>query len=530
MNILKLRQILIYTAIIIFISAGGLVYYEINSENKAEYLTILHTNDVHGRLEPIEYKDHKGLVGGIARRAKIIKDIKNTNNNVMVVDAGDFAQGTLFFNFFDGIPDAKLMNQIGYDVAIPGNHEFDKKLDTAKKIIKNAEFPFVCANIAFTEDEELQKLIRPYIIKNYNGLKVAVSGILTEDLKTLVNNLDGVEVFNATDTAKNIVEELSSKADLIIFLTHMGSSKDIQLAKNVDGIDVIIGGHTHTLFQQPEIVNNTLILQAGEFGVYVGKLDLEISGNKIKDHSYRLIPVDDSVKADETIEEKVKILSQKLDKYRKEKIGEIDFTIGENRNIRATLQKEGALVVNSIKNAFPDTDIVLQNSGGIRLQKVIEPGDISVANILTLFPFENTVVTLELKGSDLKSVLETSSRTYPQRNGGFLQSLGLEYVIDTDKTNQILSRDGSKIEREGNRVSDIKINGQPLKEDKYYKIAINDYMFNGGNGYSQFKNGINPINTGVKVQDLIIEYIKQNSPVSIEIKDKIKVPPALIKQ
>jgi len=528
MKKLNYRGNILIIIIIVLLGVGGYSYYEENSASRTKYITILHTNDVHGRIEPFKYEDKKGLIGGMARRAALIKALEGSNENVVTVDAGDFAQGSLFFNIFSGIPDVKLMHAAGYDIATLGNHEFDKGLKVTKEIVKQSEFPFVCANIRFTGDKELQEMIKPYVIKDYNEVKVAFIGLISEQLKILANKLDDVEILDSVKTGREIAEKINSEVDLIVVISHMGEDDDIELAKAVPEIDVIIGGHSHTFIEQPRIYNEkqdkTLVLQGGEFGVYLGRLDISVKDKEIQSYYYSFIPVDEQITADVDIQKKVKILAKEIEKYKHKKIGKLVVAIGdEDKNIRKTLMKKGSLVTEAIKYRFPEVDVVLQNSGGIRLNRQIGPGDITLADILELYPFENTIVTLELKGSDLKSVLETSSRRYPRSSGGFLQSLGLEYTINTDKPHQVLSENGLEIITPGNRVSDIKINEAPLESDKYYIIAVNDYMYNGGNGYSQFERAKNVLDTGILVQDVIEEYLQEKSPVSPEVRDRIHV-------
>ncbi len=522
------RENILVLIIVILLSAGGYAYHEINGFDDTKYLTILHTNDVHGRLEPFKYGKNKDLTGGMARRATLIKKIESSNKNVITVDAGDIAQGSLFFNIFNGTPDVKLMHSAGYDIATLGNHEFDKGLSVTKEIVKHSGFPFVSANLVFTEDKELQEMVKPYIIRNYNGLDVAFIGLIAENLKTLVNNLKNVEVLDSIETTKAIIKDINLQADLIVVISHMGVSADIELAKSIPEIDVIIGGHSHTLLSYPKIFNKnsdkTLVVQGGEFGAHLGRLDIAIKDKEIKNYYYNLIPVDFKIKPDPVIQEKIAVLAREIEKYKTKKVGELTVSIGdEGHNARTALVKQGNLVTKAIKYRFPEVDAVLQNAGGLRLQRTITPGGLTSADVLEIYPFENTIITLELKGRDLKSVLETSSRFYPRENGGFLQSIGLEYTINKDNSPQLIADDGLTIIKPGNRVSEVKVNGSELENDKYYKIALNNYMFNGGNGYSQFKNSVNAVDSGILVQDAIVEFMENNSPVSLEVRDKIHI-------
>ena len=491
----------------------------------AHNLTIIHTNDVHGRLKPVDY-DNKQDVGGFAARAKLIKKIKSQNKNVLVLDAGDIAQGTLFFKFFDGVPDMKLMSEVGYDAAELGNHEFDKGISGVEKIVESAKFPFLCANIRFLNDSELQKKVKPYIIKDYNGFKVAIIGIIANDLKTLISSSQNLEVLDSVEITKNIVKEINSKVDLIVVLSHSGFEEDIKIAKAVPEINVIVGGHSHTFLKKPYQVfhgkTSTLIVQDGEFGINLGDLDLKFENKNIEKYNYNSILVDGTDK-DRFFEKKIAKLYRKIYLQSNQKIGEIKVSFEGEPSTRKQLNKYGALINHSIKEKCPEAEIVFLNGGGIRSKKPWKAGDINLADVFEVYPFENLIVVADVKGSDLKSVLETSSRYFPESNAGLLQSLGLEYNVNTKENPQILSEDGLKIIKEGNKVSNIKINGKPLENDKYYKIAMNDFIFNGGNCYSQFKNAKNVRKTNIFVQNAIIDYIKKNSPVSVEVEDKINL-------
>ena len=486
-------------------------------------LRILHTNDVHGRLEPIDYHG-KENVGGFAARAKLIKKIRTENDNVLVLDAGDFAQGTLFYKFFSGIPDIKFMSKAGYDAVELGNHEFDKGMNSLEKVVDESKIPVLCANIKFLNNPGLQTKIKPYVIKDFKGFKVAIIGVIAENLKTLVNNKGGFEVYDVKDTVRDIVSKVDSQADLIIVLSHIGYDEDIKLAKAVPEIDIIVGGHSHTDLNSPKNIfyngDRTLILQDGEFGVQIGDLKLEADNGEIKNYSYRQVTLDGS-KQDRYFRKKISKLSREIESVSNQKIGELLTPIDVTKNNPGTgLTKAGTLIVKSIKAKVPEVDIVLQNAGGLRGSGPVEKS-VTKRNVFELYPFENNIITAEIKGSDLKSIIETSSSRFPSSSDSFLQSLGLEYSIDTKKPAQILSEDGLCILKEGKRVSGIKIGGQPLIPDKYYKVAVNDFVFNGGNGYSQFKNAKNAVNTGIFIQDAIVEFIKKNTPVSVRVEDRI---------
>jgi 5'-nucleotidase/UDP-sugar diphosphatase len=517
--------------VFIVLSVFALVFSAMGIDWAPNYITILHTNDVHGRIEPFRYRDGKELVGGLAGRAALISSIESSNRNVITLDAGDFAQGTMFYNVFKGKPDVELMSIAGYDAGTLGNHEFDKGLNNLKNNLKAATYPFVAANIRFTKDAELQSLVKPYIIREQHGLKTAIIGLVPEDLKTLTNVPDGFEVLDPVETTRKIVKEVNPKVDMIIVLSHEGLEDDIKLAKSVPEIDVIVGGHSHTLLRHPMLFNQngdkTLIVQDGEFGRYLGRLDLKMRDKKVQNYYYELIPINGNVPHNAMYEEINGYTSKYANAvrdYGKENVGKIGVTIGADADKTKTeLTITGALVTNAIKSRFSQVDVVLQNSGGIRLRRSIGPGDLTLVDVTELYPFGNKVITLELKGSELKSILETGARTYPRPNDAFLQSLGLEYTINTAGKPQVLSDDGLKIISEGNRISDVKVDGIPLDNEKHYKIAVNDYIFNGGNGFSQFKKAFNVADTGVFIPDIIGDYVKNDSPLTVKLKDRINI-------
>lgn len=511
------------------------------------YLTILHTNDVHGRLVPIDYSNDQLSVGGIARRAALIKSIKATHKNVLTLDAGDTFQGTIFFKLFNGIPDAKFMSEIGYDASTIGNHEFDKGIDTLEKIICSASYPYISSNIKFLHDEKLNKKVAGYIIKNYDGFKVGIIGVTTDKLKTLINNYDNnIRVSSDIKTVKKLVKKLKPEVDFIVVLSHIGFEEDVKLAKMVPDIDVIVGGHSHSFLTQPSVIreynkpaktlsgigaiigeslnylltysyilpdrmNKTLIVQDGEFGINLGELDLVIKDDKIENYNYRLIPVNNCIPEDKSIAAEVNLLSQKADNITKNTVGFLNTPLDSRKNsLRSGLTTAGLLITEAIKSKYPDIDIVMQNSGGIRGNKYINAGPITLADIFELYPFENTIVLLKLSGSDIKSILETGTASLFNDNSSSLQTNGLDYTVDLSQ-------------KEGSRVSEIKVNGIPLNPKCYYKVAVNDFMFGGGDGFFQFKKAKKVIKTNILLQNLIINYVKNNSPVSLTVKDKIEI-------
>jgi 5'-nucleotidase len=248
-------------------------------------LVILHTNDTHSQIEPLQDKDGS-LIGGIYCRAAIIDQVRQENKNVLLLDAGDYFQGSPFFNFFKGATEIKFMNLLGYQAATLGNHEFDNGSKMLAKQLAKAKFPIVCANYLFF-NKKLNNIVKKYVVLEIDGKRIGIFGLLT-DIKSLTTpqNYKDLKYLNAIDVADCMVKELreTEKCDLIICLSHLGLNEgtednpdDIMLASKVKGIDVIVGGHSHTVIEKPDVVNETLILQTGKKGQRIGVLQLTIN-------------------------------------------------------------------------------------------------------------------------------------------------------------------------------------------------------------------------------------------------------------
>lgn len=246
-------------------------------------IIILHTNDTHSHLE--SYNDpEQGNVGGVVRRNTLIQATRDENPNTIVVDAGDFSQGTPYFNLFKGAPEIDLMNKMGYDAVALGNHEFDNGLKALEKRLKRANFDVLCANYKF-KNNRLARIVKPFTIVYIDDKKIGFFGLL-RDMKQVImpNYYQEVTFLDPIPTAKNIVEILKKEqCDLIICLSHLGINPeytgditDRDIAENIAGIDFIIGGHNHLLLEEPVIVNNTKILQARKNGAFVGKLTINL--------------------------------------------------------------------------------------------------------------------------------------------------------------------------------------------------------------------------------------------------------------
>ena len=251
---------------------------------EAQELVILHTNDTHSRIEPLPETDrYNPDLGGVVRRAAYVDKTRKENDNVLLFDAGDFLQGTPYFNMFKGEVEVEAMNLLKYDAVTLGNHEFDYGMDVLEDIVKKATFPIICTNYDFS-GTPIDEYIKPYLIINKNGIKVGVIGANIQPLGLVASmNYEGMQFLPPVETANKTAEMLRNdlKCDIIVCLSHLGIGNELKLAEDSRNIDIIIGGHSHTFMQEPSLRKNldgkeVLVYQTNGRGVYVGRIDVKL--------------------------------------------------------------------------------------------------------------------------------------------------------------------------------------------------------------------------------------------------------------
>lgn len=469
-----------------------------HNKDKVHKITILHTNDHHGRFWP----NRDGELG-LAPRATLInqlrEEIEKEGGHVLVLDAGDVNTGIPQSDLLDAEPDFKGMSLIGYDVMAVGNHEFDKPLKTIFKQRDWGGFPFVSANIY---NKEGKRIFPSHITKNIGGLKVTIFGLTTEDtpFKSNPKNSKEIKFVPVIEEAKKIVPDLRKDADLLIALTHIGhypneshgadAPGDVTLARQVNGIDVIVGGHTQKPLFQPDIQNGSVIVQAAEWGKYVGRVDLEIYKGKVSLKDAKLIPVNlkDSqvkIKADPKVESFLKPYKDKGDASLLIDLGTADAEfIGKREIVRTRETNLGNLVTSAYKAKF-NADLSITNSGGLR--DSIYPGKVTYETVLMVLPFGGEVAVAELTGSELKNYLEYVVFNLSSGSGSFPQMSGVDLKASSEKK----------------RITELLINGKKVSPKQKYVIALPEFIANGGDKYPK----LNYRKTGFIDADVFKEFI-----------------------
>ena len=251
---------------------------------QAQHLILLHTNDTHSRIEPLPDTDkYNPDLGGVVRRAAYVDKMRSENENVLLFDAGDFLQGTPYFNMFKGEVEIEAMNILKYDAVTLGNHEFDYGMDVLVNIVKQATFPIVCTNYDFS-DTEIADIIKPYHIIFKDGVKIGIVGANVSPVGLIAStHYKGMKFLPPIPTLNQTAEMLRNdlNCDMVVCLSHLGIRDELQLAEKSRNIDLIIGGHSHTFMSKPSVRNNldgkeVLVFQTNGRGVYVGRIDVEL--------------------------------------------------------------------------------------------------------------------------------------------------------------------------------------------------------------------------------------------------------------
>lgn len=477
------------------------------------HLTILHTNDHHGRF----WRNDDGEYGMAARKTlidSIRAEVAAEGGEVLLLSGGDINTGVPESDLQNAEPDFLGMAMLDYDAMAVGNHEFDNPRDVLMQQADWAGFPFLSANIVYTDSGKT--LFEPYEMFTVQGHKVAVVGFTTEDTVKIANPeyMTDLSFLAPSDVAADLIPELDAKSDLVIAVTHMGhyangnyggnAPGDVTLARSVNGIDVIVGGHSQNPLFEPDVQNDTLILQAYEWGKYVGRLDLTLRNGEIVDYRYDLIPVnllddnDQLMRAEIAEDEDMLAMLTPYQEAGGEALDTVigsangDF-IGDRAVVRNEPTNLGVLIARA-QRARTNADVGIMNSGGIRAD--LEGGDISYKDVLTVQPFGNMLAYVDFTGAELMNYLNAAAEK-EAGSGAFAQFDGVELRIVAGE------------------VVEAEVGGEPIDPSQTYRLSVNSFMASGGDGYPNITEHPNYVNSGFVDADMLADYIEQNSPLDI---------------
>ncbi len=476
---------------------------------KSVPLTLLYTADVHSRIDPFPeafyHKTYAGK-GGLARITSMARQIKQQTPNALLLDSGDYLQGTPFFNFFKGDVELKAYQQAGFDAITIGNHEFDNGVSMLRNALSNYKGPIITTNVTFSPD-----MGQRYAVLKAGNVRVGLFSLLTE-VSGLVTppNFQTAKYYDPIKVAQAAVEKLSKEADIIVCMSHVGivppwseddpaghsSSKvtDEVIAANVPGIDVILSGHTHAMVSNPIVVkagnHRTLIVAPGYGGGYLGKLDLVVRDGQVQRYDNNLVPLTASVAPAQDIESLVSPYRAKMNQTIKQKIGNAqgDFRRYSGADYESSLNNLMAdATLAAARKIDPEVEFGISSSGTPR--NYIVSGPITIEDAYYALPFDNKVVIVEAKGDKVVQMLTTQRRW-------------------TDNKRHSIANASYTLHPSARKISDIVINGKPFDPKKTYKVAVNDYIADGGSGFSMVP-GLKRTNTDALQRDALIDYIKQ---------------------
>ncbi len=453
-----------------------------SSAPRSEELVIVHTNDTHSMIDP---ETATGL-GGIARRKVLIDSIRAAHPEAIVVDAGDIVQGTLYFHLFKGKVEQEMLNRLGYDLQILGNHEFDNGIDGLKNMLADARPTLLASNYEFA-DSLLRSRFTPYYIKEQGGKKIGFMAVNLNPVGMISEgNYDGVKFLPWRDAAQATIDRLRNdeKVDYVVAITHIGYDGsdenpelfgDRQLAAQTSGINLIIGAHSHTLLDPAETVadakgNPVVICQTGKNGRYVGEAKLNLRTGAV---SEKLIPVDARLDSRRDGE-----LMQALEKYRAgvdslyaREVGRVDTAEPLSNKSQQMWQFAGNFVLNRGSRLAPGVQGAISNKGGLRV--TWNPGPLTEGQAIDMMPFNNRIVVLDISGQDLLDAFKVMEA----RGGDIAVGLTPQSPIDPAAT---------------------------------YRIATIDYLANGGDYMEPLTRG-RVVATSPKIayEDLL-DYLSEN--------------------
>ncbi|RAU42370.1 bifunctional UDP-sugar hydrolase/5'-nucleotidase [Pseudocitrobacter sp. RIT415] len=511
-------------------------------KDKTYKITILHTNDHHGHFWRSEYGEYglaaqKTLVDGIR------KEVAAEGGSVLLLSGGDINTGVPESDLQDAEPDFRGMNLVGYDAMAVGNHEFDNPLSVLRQQEKWAKFPFLSANIYQKSTGE--RLFKPWAIFKRQDLKIAVLGLTTDDTARIGNpeNFTDIEFRKPAEEAKLVIQELqmNEKPDFIIAATHMGhydngnhgsnAPGDVEMARSLPAgaLAMIVGGHSQDPVCMasenkkqvdyvpgtpcaPDKQNGIWIVQAHEWGKYVGRADFEFRNGELKLVHYQLIPVNlkKKVTYDNGQSERVlytpqipesaqmlSLLSPFQNKGKAQlgvKIGTVNGHLEGDRSKVRFVQTNLARVILAAQMARTGADFAVMSGGGIR--DSIEAGDITYKSVLKVQPFGNVVVYADMTGKEVTDYLTAVAQKKPD-SGAYPQFANVSFIA------------------KGGKLTDLKIKGEPVDPAKNYRMATLNFNASGGDGYPQIDQLPGYVNTGFIDAEVLKQFIEQNSPIDV---------------
>ncbi|MBL0371715.1 5'-nucleotidase C-terminal domain-containing protein [Rhizobium sp. KVB221] len=510
----------------------------------ADYeLNILHINDFHSRIEAInkfdstcsaEEEGKNECFGGAARLKTAIDQTRAAlaGKNVLLLNAGDNFQGSLFYTTYKGAAEAEFLNAMKFDAMTVGNHEFDDSEDGLKIFLDKVQFPVVTANVVAGYESKIKDRIVPSLVLDVGGQKIGIVGAVANDTDTLASPGPNIMIGIDDKAIGDEVQKLKAQGvNKIIALTHVGYPRDLAVIAKIPDVDIVVGGHSHSLLSNtdkgasgpyPTMVDNpggykVPVVQAGSYSKYLGDLDVVFDDSGVvKSAKGDPILIDSSFKPDEVVTARIKELGAPIEALKQKVIGSTSAPIdGSRETCRAKECEMGNLVADAMLDRVKDQgmQIAFANGGGLRAS--IDTGEVTMGEVLTVLPFQNSLATFQLKGADVLAALESGLSQIEEGKGRFPQVAGMKYTFDPAKP-------------AGSRVVSVEVNegGKfvALDNAKTYGVVANNYTRAGGDGYAVFRDkAVNAYDFGPSLEDTTAAFIAKQSPYKPYLDGRIAV-------
>ncbi len=488
-------------------------------------ITFAFTSKFQSQIQAIE--ENGVQYAGAARLSTAIRNLRLTSDRFIMLDTGDHFAGR-FYRERRGEPDVELMNNFRYDAMLVGSSELSMGEDIFDNWAKFARFPLLISNLIAPPQCKTCRHIASYTTIERVGLTVGVFGLLPRELESFGRLPDRIGIDeDYVAVARDMVEILEEKCDIIILLSQLNIESNVKLAEEVCEIDLIIVNDWAGYEDEPIVIENeagciTILGHAGERGQKLGVIQTTWDGaGKLEDYFWKPILLSDSIPLDPEVHEfaegfirpeerlSVGVSTVELD-------GRKAILLGAESNL-------GNFVADACKAAFPNAEIAVIPGGSIYGDEIIEPGNITAQQIREILPFGEKAVLLEIPGQLLKTILERAACNIENNYGGFMQISGASVRIDTSKSAQCIDLATGNMEREGSRVREIKIDGAKFEKDKTYKVVTTDFAAVGGFGYEWLVEI--PRIAGRELSEILIEYIEASSPISPKYEGRIIIEP-----
>jgi 5'-nucleotidase len=480
-------------------------------------LTILYSSEHHGALQPLDQGPFANS-GGVARRATLIEQVRKEVEHVLLLDSGDLLVGTAMSSVFRGEADIAAMNLMGYDAVAVGNHDFDFGTEHLHSLQKEARFPFLCTNVRPKRSEVCKR----FIIISVGPVRIGLIGLVGKGNypdtfnRAVVREVD----FQAPiEAAKTVATTLREHVDLLIAVTHQDTEEDLLLAKSVPALDVIIGGHTQgfdgllpqgrttPVEGRVELTGvGPIFVKTHRQGRTLGRLDLLLHDQTLMVAEARNLPVSPAVPEHQKVAGLVHQYAKRLEELTTQVVGHATVDLeGENGQVRTRETNLGNLLAD-LARRHAETDIALINAGVIRAS--IPSGPVPLKRIMEVLPFDSSLTTLRISGTQLQAALENSVSRLPQASGRFLQVAGLRYAFDPGAP-------------PGSRVKEVIVNGTPLVPAHHYSVVVDQFLAEGGDGYAVFLQATDKRDQQIPLRDLLTAAFK-TGPLSAREESRIR--------